>query len=63
MPADVTPTAMTAHPAPIIAAPIIAAPIVAAPVIAGPIIAISAEGEHAFGVSGSARGIKSAKSS
>jgi hypothetical protein len=62
MPANVTPTAMTAHPAPImtatsdpapviaataVPAPIIAAPIIAAPIVAAPVIAISAEGEHA----------------
>jgi hypothetical protein len=54
MPADVTPTAMTAHPAPImtatsdpapviaataVPAPIIAAPIIAAPIVAAPVIA------------------------
>lgn len=54
MPANVTPTAMTAHPAPImtatsdpapviaataVPAPIIAAPIIAAPIVAAPVIA------------------------
>ena len=44
MPADVTPTAMTAHPAPIMTAtsdpaPVIAATAVPAPIIAAPIVA------------------------